>query len=266
MSKIENQFKTNQKTLIPYLTAGDPDLKTTVLLMHALVRAGAGLIELGVPFSDPMADGPVIEAAHHRAVSQHVTVEQVLATVAEFRQQDKNTPVVLMSYLNPLEKLGYAHFAQKAQTSGVDGVLVVDLPPEEGKNWIAQLTEHHIDPIFLIAPTTPLDRIQKICQQARGFLYYVSLKGVTGSQALDIKSVNTKIAKIREVTDLPIAVGFGVRDVESVKELAKIADAIVMGSTVVAKIHDLHAKSADLATELEHWFAKFGEGLDNGFN
>jgi tryptophan synthase alpha chain len=240
MSRIETRFaalrKAGRKALIPYVTAGDPQPDVTVPLMHAMVAAGADILELGVPFSDPMADGPVIQAACERALVHHVNLKQVLEMVGAFRQRDNDTPVVLMGYLNPIEVMGYQAFAEAAQAHGVDGALTVDLPPEEAEALSRALRAVDIDPIFLLAPTSTPARIGKICAAASGFVYYVSLKGVTGSASLDTDAVAAKLTEIRAVTDLPVGVGFGIKDADSAARVAAIADAVVVGSALVRRI------------------------------
>lgn len=225
-----------RKALIPYVIAGDPHPGVTVPLMHALVKAGADIIELGVPFSDPMADGPVIQQACERALIHHVSLRQVLELVRTFRSEDVTTPVVLMGYLNPLEAMGYEPFAAAAARAGVDGVLTVDLPPEEGEVLVGHLRRYGMDPIFLLAPTTTPSRVKKICAAASGFVYYVSLKGVTGAATLDVEAVASKLKEIRTVTKLPIGVGFGIRDGASAARVAAVADAVVVGSVLVSRI------------------------------
>jgi len=240
MSRITRTFETlkqQQKTaLIPFVTAGDPQPGFTVPLMHELVAAGADILELGVPFSDPMADGPVIQAADERALKHHVSLDNVLDMVSEFRREDSQTPIVLMGYMNPVEIMGYQHFAEKAQQTGVDGVLVVDMPPEEAGEFTELMNSHDMNTIFLISPTTNSERIAKINRHASGYLYYVSLKGVTGANTLDVDSVETKLAQIRSITDLPVGVGFGIKDGSTAQAVAKIADAVVVGSALVSQI------------------------------
>lgn len=259
MSRIQQTFAElgQKKALIPFVTAGDPSPEFTVTLMHELVSAGATIIELGVPFSDPMADGPVIQAADERALEHHVTLNNVLDMVKEFRQQDDLTPIVLMGYLNPIEIMGYQTFAEKASQSGVDGVLVVDMPPEEGEYFKQLMDEQHINVIFLIAPTTDSERIKKINQLASGYLYYVSLKGVTGANTLDVNSVAAKLEQIRAITDLPVGVGFGIKDGSTAQAVARIADAVVVGSALVNRIAEnqdnqqqMNMKSAELIKEM----------------
>jgi tryptophan synthase alpha chain len=242
MSRIEARFRRlradGRKALIPYITAGDPEPGLTVGLLHALVDAGADVLELGVPFSDPQADGPVIQDACQRALAHHVRLADVLDMVAEFRRGDADTPVVLMGYLNPIEAMGAEGFAERAAAAGVDGVLVVDDPPEEGGDLNRSLTERGIDPILLVAPTTADERVERICRTARGFVYYVSLRGVTGAATLAVDEVEAKIRAIRRHTQLPVGVGFGIRDAESAARLGAIADAVVVGSAIVSRIAD----------------------------
>ncbi len=240
MSQLDACFKAlsaqNKKALIPFVTAGDPDPGFTVELMHELVAAGANIIELGVPFSDPMADGPVIQAADERALKHHVSLTDVLSMVTEFRQQDQSTPIVLMGYLNPVEILGYERFSELAAAAGVDGVLVVDMPPEEAGEFSPLMREKQIDVIFLVSPTTDAERIKLISDKASGYLYYVSLKGVTGANTLDIDAVAKKIAEIKTISNLPIGVGFGIKDGQTAQAVAKIADAVVVGSALVKQV------------------------------
>ncbi|OMH38700.1 tryptophan synthase subunit alpha [Motiliproteus sp. MSK22-1] len=228
-----------RKALIPYITAGDPQPGVTVKLMHALVEAGADIIELGVPFSDPMADGPVIQLACERALVHGVRLVDVLDMVSEFRTTDSVTPVVLMGYLNPVEAIGYETFLERASKAGVDGVLTVDLPPEEAEDFCAGLKRNNLDAVFLLAPTTSEERIKQICDVSSGYVYYVSLKGVTGSASLDVDEVATRLEAIREITDLPVGVGFGIRDDKSAASVAKVADGVIVGSVLVNKIAEL---------------------------
>jgi tryptophan synthase alpha chain len=201
--------------------------------MHDLVAAGADLLELGVPFSDPMADGPVIQLACERALAHGTSLRDVLAMVSAFRERDRETPVVLMGYLNPVERMGAAAFAEAAGVAGVDGVLVVDLPPEESDELTGVLARVGIDPIFLVAPTTSSGRLKHVTAAARGFIYYVSLKGVTGSQTLNPADLGARLSGIRALTELPLGVGFGIRDAETAAQVARVADAVVVGSAIV---------------------------------
>lgn len=242
MSRIQTVFASlkanNKKALIPYITAGDPHPNHTVNLMHTLVKTGADMIELGVPFSDPMADGPVIQRASERALVHKVGLTKVLQMVAEFRQTDNKTPIILMGYANPIEAMGTDKFTQLAKTAGIDGVITVDYPPEECKAFISQLQANDMDSIFLLSPTSDAARVELIVNQASGFLYYVSLKGVTGSANLDIEEVKSRVAEIRHKTNLPIGVGFGVKDSITAKNVAAFADAVVVGSRMVQAIEN----------------------------
>ncbi len=219
--------------LIPYITTGDPSVTATVPLMHALVKAGADVIELGVPFSDPMADGSVIQRAAERAVARGVSLRTVLDMVAQFRETDETTPVVLMGYANPIEAMGQQVFAQAAGHAGVDGVLTVDYPPEECEDFVQYLTDYQVDPIFLLAPTSTDARIQRIADIARGYVYYVSLKGVTGSASLDVADVAKQLQRIRQYVTIPVGVGFGIRDAQNAQKVAEHADAVVIGSKII---------------------------------
>lgn len=250
MSRIARRFQRcreqGRRVLIPYITGGDPEPSATVPLMETLVAAGADLIEVGMPFSDPMADGPVIQGACERALAHDVNIPDVLAMVREFRGGDGDTPVVLMGYLNPIEQMGYERFAREAAASGADGVIVVDLPPEEAHDLVDALQRHDLDPIWLVAPTTRPERIRAICDVARGFVYYVSLKGVTGADALDVQDVARHVETVRQLTGLPVGVGFGIRDAETAARIAEVADAVVVGSAIVRRIeahqHDANAR------------------------
>lgn len=238
MSRIQNTFAKlgDKKALIPYITVGDPDLDTTLALMHSMVENGADILELGVPFSDPMADGPTIQAAVERALANGVSLRDVLEVVRRFRERDTQTPVVLMGYCNPVHKMGYEQFAQAAAQAGVDGVLTVDHPIETITPLQEALQQHNIDCIFLLAPTTTEERMQAIAQKASGFVYYVSLKGVTGSAQLDTTDVANKIAVLRRYISLPIGVGFGISDARSAAQIAAVADAVIVGSRIVKEI------------------------------
>jgi len=248
MSRIQKAFERlngeGRKALIPFITAGDPSADLTVPLMHALVEAGVDVIELGVPFSDPMADGPTIQRASERALARGMTLRKVLQLVASFRTVDDKTPVVLMGYANPIEAMGLQRFAEKAAQSGVDGVLVVDYPPEEAENFGAAMKAQGLDPIFLIAPTSNAERIAQVAQIASGYVYYVSLAGVTGSGALNVEAVAEKLPAIREKTGLPVGVGFGIRDAATAKRIAVFADAVVVGSRIIEEIEKSTAETA----------------------
>ncbi len=240
MSRIASIFKQlkidNKTALIPYITAGDTSIKLTEQLMEGFVNEGADIIELGIPFSDPMADGPTIQAAHERALLNNVSLNDVMDLVKKFRKNNNETGIVLMGYLNPIEKMGYKTFATKAFNAGVDAVLTVDLPPEEGDEFCQIMKQFKIDPIFLVAPTTTPARIEKIKEKASGFIYYVSLKGVTGSSNLNIDEVALKCKQIKATINLPIGVGFGIKDATSAKAVSKVSDAVIVGSALINKI------------------------------
>ena len=240
MSRIQATFKAlkqqGKTALIPYITAGDPHPKHTVDLMHTLVKNGADMIELGIPFSDPMADGPVIQRASERALVHKVGLTAVLEMVKAFRQTDQTTPIILMGYANPIEAIGAVNFADRAKAADVDGVITVDYPPEECGEFVKELRARDIDPVFLLSPTTEPSRVDLIVKQASGFVYYVSLKGVTGAANLDIAEVSQRVAGIRQQTNLPVGVGFGIRDASTANATAAIADAVVVGSRMVQVI------------------------------
>ena len=237
MNRIQNLMPdlmaAGRRALIPYVTAGDPDQDETLRIMHTLVRSGADIIELGVPFSDPMADGPVIQKACERALARGCTLRDVLSIVRRFRETDAETPVVLMGYLNPVEAMGYEQFAADAQSAGLDGVLLVDLPPEEGDAVVPIINAHGMDAIFLLSPTTSDERIGLVSRHCSGYVYYVSLKGVTGSASIDAGAVKEKVDHIRELTELPVGVGFGIRDSDTAKAVGRVCDAVIVGSVIV---------------------------------
>jgi tryptophan synthase alpha chain len=235
--------------LIPFVTAGDPAPAQTVAVMHALVRGGADVIELGVPFSDPMADGPVVQRSSERALKHGVGLNDVLAYVAEFRKTDAKTPVVLMGYANPVERMGLAVFATRAKQAGVDGVLIVDYPPEESAPWLEALAGSGIDPIFLLSPTSSDARIERVAKVASGYIYYVSLKGVTGAANIDTKDVEAMLARIRKHTKVPIGVGFGIRDGETARRVGQVADAVVIGSRIVQDLVEVAPEAAPAKAE-----------------
>lgn len=232
-SCLESLAAEHRCALVPYITAGDPAPTETLGLMHTLVKAGADILELGVPFSDPMADGPVIQAACERALHHNTSLNDVLDIVTEFRKDNQETPVLLMGYTNPIERMGYKTFVERASVADIDGVLTVDMPPEEADEFIGLLNANNIDPIYLLSPTSTKERIEKIAAAGSGFLYYVSLKGVTGSSKLDVAAVEDKLNLIRSITPMPIGVGFGIHDAESAAQVAKSADAVVVGSAII---------------------------------
>ena len=245
-AKFEALAKAGRKALIPFVTAGDPRPDFTVPLMHEMVKAGVDVIELGVPFSDPMADGPVIQRASERALAHKMSLRRTLDIALEFRKTDQDTPVVIMGYLNPIEAMGYEDFANAAQRADIDGVLTVDLPPEEGVECSALLKARGIDPIFLLAPNSTDERVKKMDAAGSGYIYYVSLKGATGAGHLNIADVESKVHQIKQNTQLPIAVGFGVKDAETAKSIAKIGDGVVIGSALINKI-EANLDDPDLA-------------------
>ena len=242
MSRIQGRFdslaKAKRKALIPYITAGDPHPSLTVPLLRALVEGGADILELGVPFSDPMADGPVIQRSSERALAKGIGLPQVLDAVRAFRVGNDRTPVVLMGYANPIEAMGIEKFASAAKSAGIDGVIVVDYPPEECVEFAALMKKSDIDPIFLLAPTSTQKRIDEVARRGSGYLYYVSLRGVTGAANIDVSEISKRIPDIRAATRLPIGVGFGIRDAESAKRVAQTADAVVIGSRIIQEIEN----------------------------
>jgi tryptophan synthase alpha chain len=240
MSRIQSTFERlradGRRALIPFITAGDPDAELTVPLMHALVEGGADILELGVPFSDPMADGPTIQRASERALANGTSLRKVLGFVSAFRERDDATPVVLMGYANPIEAMGVAEFVRRAAAAGVDGVLVVDYPPEECRPFADALKGAGLDPIFLLAPTSTEQRFGDVAAAGSGYIYYVSLKGVTGAATLDFDEVVARIPQIRARVGMPVGVGFGIRDAESARRIGEVADAVVIGSRIIEEI------------------------------
>jgi tryptophan synthase alpha chain len=251
MSRIQSTLAAlaanKRKGLIPFITAGDPAPELTVRLMHALVAGGADIIELGVPFSDPMADGPVIQRASERALAKGTGLRQVLGFVREFRSSDSSTPVVLMGYANPIERMGVATFISAAKEAGVDGVLIVDYPPEECEEFAARMNENGLDMIFLLAPTSTDERIAQVGKIASGYVYYVSLKGVTGSGHLDLDAVAQMIPRIKKNIHVPVGVGFGIRDGVTAKAVASVSDAVVIGSRIIQELENTPHDQAEQA-------------------
>jgi len=266
MSRIKDCFdqlrQAGRKALIPYLTAGDPNPDFTVPLMHAMVKAGADILELGVPFSDPMAEGPVIQHAMERALEFHVSLNQVIEMVAAFREVDNTTPVLLMGYLNPVEVMGYQNFVNKAAAAGVDGVLLVDLPPEEAGELLQYARAQDMDVVFLVAPTTTPQRIQAIAGASSGFIYYVSLKGVTGAGHLDTEQVQQRVTLIKSATNLPVGVGFGIKDGASAKSISSVADAVVVGSALVRLVEENMSSLDNSRTAVAKLLAEMREAMD----
>mgnify|MGYP001265150367 CR=1 FL=1 len=264
LAKVFEQLEAaGRKALVPYIVAGDPAPGYTVKLMHALVASGADILELGVPFSDPMAEGPTIQLAHERALAHHVSLTQVLEMVAEFRRDDSDTPVVLMGYLNPMEAMGYEAFADVAADAGVDGVLTVDLPPEEADQVAPLFADRHLDPVFLLAPTTTDDRIKAISEHSSGYVYYVSIKGVTGAATIDVDEVARKVAHIHELTALPVGVGFGIRDAATAAAIGRVSDGVIVGSVLVDTIARHQADRVELKRALTNLLNPMREALDS---
>jgi tryptophan synthase alpha chain len=262
-AKFEELSKKGRKALIPFITAGDPSPAFTVPMMHAMVKAGADIIELGVPFSDPMADGPVIQRASERALAHRMSLRRTLEMAMEFRRTDTNTPVVLMGYLNPIEAMGYEGFANAAQRAEVDGILTVDLPPEEGEECAAQLKARGIDPIFLLAPNSSAERIKIMGEIGAGYLYYVSLKGVTGAGHLNTADVEQKLKEIRANASLPVGIGFGVKDAETAKTIAGIGDGVVIGSALISHIEANLDDPERAKSEIIDLLAAMRQAMDN---
>jgi len=265
MSRIAAKFEAlkrqGRKALIPFITAGDPDPGLAVPLMHALARAGADVIELGVPFSDPMADGPVIQRSSERALKHGVSLRGVLGYVAEFRKTDRDTPVVIFGYANPIESLGVERFADAAKAADADGVLVVDYPPEEAQPLVQALDARGLDTIFLLSPTTTDERLESIARLGRGYLYYVSVRGVTGAANIDVADVAARVRRVHDFTRLPVGVGFGIRDAATAKAIAAVSDAVVIGSALVQEIEKA---PRDKVTERAAAFlAPIRQALDN---
>lgn len=264
MTRIESTFKTlksqHKKALIPYVMAGDPNPQTTVGLLHDLVKHGADMIEVGLPFSDPMADGPTVALAGERALAAGTSTRDALKMVTEFRKTDKDTPIILMGYLNPVEIIGYDKFVALCEAAGVDGVLMVDLPPSEAGSFTQHLTDHAMNEIFLLSPTTQAERREQVLTHCGGYIYYVSLKGVTGSATLDTDDVAIQVQAIKAETDLPVCVGFGIRDGASAKAIGAHADGIIVGSALVQNFADIDANDAQaVATAQQHIMAKMDE-------
>lgn len=266
MSRLTHRFEDlgqqGRTALIPFITAGDPHPSFTVPALHALVKAGANIIEVGVPFSDPMADGPVIQRASERSLAHKMSLRKTLELVKQFRTEDNETPIVLMGYLNPIEAMGYAAFCAQAAASGVDGVLTVDMPPEEASEFLELLKAQEMDPIFLLAPNSTEARIQKMGAMGRGYLYYVALKGVTGAGHLDLAEVEKKLKEIRQWTSLPLAVGFGVKNAETAAALGHLAEGVVVGSALVSLIEASKEHPADALLGITDLMSSMRHALD----
>ena len=266
-NRIDRRFEAlaaqEKKALIPFITAGDPDPEWTVEILHELVRSGASVLEIGVPFSDPTADGTVIQQASERAIECGVTLAQILKMVEEFRTADQETPIILMGYLNPVERYGIAQFIADASAAGVDGLLMVDCPPEEMTTMRSAMDEQGLYSICLVAPTTSDERLNGISSQAQGFIYTVSFKGITGADRLDTELVADAVARIRAVSELPVAVGFGIKDAESATAVARHADAVVIGSALVARLATANSRDEALDA-VRTYLAPIGAAMDNG--
>lgn len=265
-SRLPQVFATNKnnhrKNLVTFITAGDPDISTTLSLMHAMVANGVDVIELGVPFSDPMADGPVIQKASERALLNRVGMQEVFQLVRDFRATDALTPVVLMGYANPIERMGQDAFIAQAVAAGVDGALVVDYPPEESVGFAKTASAAGLNVIYLIAPTTTAARMVSTAAVGSGFIYYVSLKGVTGAGTLDVAAVKSKVAELRGFTNLPINVGFGISDAVSARAVADVADGVVIGSKLITLAQTAIAAGENPATVLGDWVRDVRRALD----
>ncbi|MEA5444544.1 tryptophan synthase subunit alpha [Gammaproteobacteria bacterium AB-CW1] len=266
MSRIEARFKTlsaaNRAALIPYIMTGDPSPDETVAVMHGLVAGGADMIELGMPFSDPVADGSIIQAAGERALAAGQRLKHSLAAVRAFRETDQDTPVIFMGYLNPVEIMGTEAFVQSAAEAGVDGLLLVDSPPEESAELAPAVREAGMDMIFLVAPTTSEVRRRRIAELGSGFVYYVSLKGVTGAGGLDVDAVAESLAGLRQHTQLPLGVGFGIRDADSAAAVGRVADAVIVGSALVEHLHAAAGQGEEPARAARQFIEPLREALD----
>jgi tryptophan synthase alpha chain len=266
MSRIKTSLdalkQEGRKALIPYITAGDPKPEWTEELMHCLVDSGADIIELGVPFSDPMADGPVIQLACERALAHGTSLTHIFDIVKSFRQKNSTTPVVLMGYLNPIEMMGVEGFCKSAAEAGVDGVLIVDLPPEEADSFAPHLKDHNMDAVFLIAPTTTDARIEQICAHSSGYVYYVSVKGVTGSASLSAEEVSGKVSNIRSMSNIPVGVGFGISDAGSAAAVAAVSDGVIVGSVLVNIIKENQGDLSAIKDKLGSKLSSMREAMD----
>jgi len=266
MSRLEIKFSElrglNKAALVTFITAGDPSPDITVPLMHALVDAGSDVIELGVPFSDPMADGPVIQAASERALAAGVTTADVIELIRSFREKDNSTPIVLMGYLNPIEIMGYEDFTSSIADAGADGIIVVDMPPEEGVELGGVLKAQGIDNVHLLAPTSTPDRIRLVCDDASGFIYYVSLRGVTGATTLDLGEVRSRLAAIRAHTNLPLGVGFGIDSPAAAAEVAEFADAVIVGTALVRIVAENSDNPGTLISKASAFIESMSSAMD----
>ena len=252
----------NRKALVTYIVAGDPNPSVTVSLMHRLVKSGADVIELGVPFSDPEAEGQVIQSAHERALVHDISLAKCIEMVADFRKTDSVTPVILMGYLNPFEAMGYEEFAEKSSLAGVNGTIIVNLPPEEAIELSAVMKKKGIEPVFLLAPTTTDERAKKICDASNGFVYYVSQKGTTGGSDIDIDDVSEKLERFKKLTSLPILVGFGIHDSATAKSVVKVADGAVVGSAIIKLMANCKDDLETLKSEVGRFVSELRSAID----
>lgn len=261
---FENLKEANRKALVTYVVSGDPDPESTLPTLLKMAEQGADIIEVGVPFSDPMAEGPTIQLGHERALAHKTSLRSTLQTVKAFRESNQDTPIVLMGYDNPIERMGYETFSREAAAAGVDGVIIVDLPPEEAEALNGHLKAVNIENIFLLAPTTTPARAKHIISLAGGFLYYVSLKGVTGAGHLDVDSVNQKLTEFRQHTDLPICVGFGIKSGETARAVTRQGDGAVVGSLLVDKMGQMAGESAEaIAAAVGELVAPIRQAIDS---
>ena len=267
MSRITDTFdhlKSEQRVaLIPFITAGDPEMATSLELMHSMVDAGADLLELGIPFSDPMADGPVIQRASERSLAAGTTTLAVFGLIQRFRQKNQSTPIILMGYLNPVEAMGVDIFAQSAAKAGADGAIIVDLPPEEGVEVRRAFTEHNLDLVYLIAPTTTNNRIKLLCEAGSGFVYYVSVRGVTGSSSLNVKEIEKRLAIIKSSASIPVGVGFGIDSPEIAARVASISDAVIIGSAIVGKIEQANGDPGQAVSAVHDFVGAIHKAITN---
>ena len=261
-SRLKARKSAGGKSLVAYIVAGDPVPEATLPLLHELAAAGVDVIELGVPFSDPEAEGPVIQLAHERALRHSVSLKRCIEMVAFFRQTNTETPVLLMGYLNPVEIMGYEHFASQAAQAGVDGTILVNLPPEEGTELDVVFARFGLEPVYLLAPTTMLERAPVICQASKGFVYYVSLKGTTGAARLDIEDVRLNLDRLAGFSDLPIMVGFGVKDETSARAVASVADGAVVGTAIVSLMEEYQGDIERMIREVGSFVRRLRAAID----
>lgn len=263
MNRIDNVFKDKKSTFITYLVCGDPDLKTSLKIMHSMVDNGVDLIELGIPFTDPIADGPTIQRGVERALKHNISLNDVLNLVSEFRDKDKTTPIVLMGYMNPIVNMGYKKFSKSAKDNGVDGLLIVDLPPEEADSINKELKENNLSQIFLASPTTEDKRLKTIINYTSGYLYYVSLKGITGSSLVDYQPIKKRINKIKKLSknSIPVTVGFGIKTPEVARKISMFSDGIIIGSSIVELIEKNHKKKALMFKKVQKFLRNIKSSL-----